>query len=126
MLFIRWSSVRRAAPAGADIHDVYVFTEPREAEIASRCCRSWVDEDTLTPSEVALGERILKAGIALFPKDAMLAAHYGNYLLDVMHTYNAGIAQMQVHMVSLHVSSSATEQQEPTALTLQCNCQLLL
>lgn len=84
------------APNGASIYDVYVFPEPREAEIASRCCRSWVDEETLTASEVALGERILKAGLALFPADAMLAVHYANYLLDVMNTYNAGVAQMQV------------------------------
>lgn len=75
---------------------MHVFREPGQAEIASRCCRSWVDEDTLTPSEVALGERILKAGLDLFPKDTMLAVHYANYLLDVMNTYNAGVAQMQV------------------------------
>ena len=38
-------------------------------EIVARCCRQWVDEDTLDNKALALAEQVLKAGMALLPKE---------------------------------------------------------
>ena len=32
---------------------IYKFEDPREVEIAGRCCRVWLDEDTLDDEAVA-------------------------------------------------------------------------
>lgn len=37
--------------------------DPREVEMVSRCCRVWVDMDTVDPDAAAMAERVLHAGM---------------------------------------------------------------
>lgn len=53
-------TLTRSAPPGARARDIHRFISPREVEIVARCCRVWIDVDTLNPDSVALAERVLK------------------------------------------------------------------
>jgi hypothetical protein len=75
---------------------IYKFTDPREVEIASRCCRVWVDEDTLDADAVLLAERIIKAGVSLLPHHPYMAIWWSSFLIDVQGSYQSGYGELQV------------------------------
>lgn len=50
---------RSAAPATPP-HEIYEFTDSRQAEILARCCRVWITRDCLDPECVHLAEAIIK------------------------------------------------------------------
>ncbi|GFH27264.1 PAS domain-containing protein, partial [Haematococcus lacustris] len=64
-------------------------------EIASRCCRHWVDEDTLEPDGVVLAERIISAGKLLMPHQPYMVIWYSSFLIDVQGSYQSGYAELQ-------------------------------
>jgi hypothetical protein len=43
-------------------YDIYEFTDSRQAEVLARCCRVWVDKETLDPHAIILAEAVLKVG----------------------------------------------------------------
>jgi hypothetical protein len=43
-------------------YDIYEFTDSRQAEVLARCCRVWVDKETLDPDAIILAEAVLKVG----------------------------------------------------------------
>jgi hypothetical protein len=48
------------------LKDVYKFADVYEVELASRCCRVWVDEDILDADAIALADTIIKVGGATY------------------------------------------------------------
>jgi hypothetical protein len=55
--------VRRAYDATdpkAKLKDIYKFTQEHQVEMLARCCRQWVDEDTLDEDAVRLAELVIK------------------------------------------------------------------
>ncbi len=52
---------------------IHTFRDPREVEIASRCCRVWVEHDILDDDAVLLAERIIKAGMQTLPRTPYLS-----------------------------------------------------
>ena len=63
------------AAAALDLRRVVRFASPRHVEVCARVMRVW-DEDDGRPDEaaVALGEFVLRCGLARFPGDAALLA----------------------------------------------------
>ena len=57
--------LRREASSESRSQDVYVLTDPRQVEILSRCCRVWVDRDTLDKDAVNLATKVSCEGRAL-------------------------------------------------------------
>jgi hypothetical protein len=41
-------------------HEVFEFTDSRQAEILARCCRAWVSRDVLDQEFVHLAEAVIK------------------------------------------------------------------
>ncbi|KAJ9519441.1 hypothetical protein QJQ45_023173, partial [Haematococcus lacustris] len=104
----------RDAPPGAKPHHLYRFTDAREVEILSRCCRCWVegDDELLDAAAVALAETVLKpsagavscghavpavlqAGLVMLSKDPMMVILYSSFLIDVQSSYQSGYTQLQ-------------------------------
>ncbi|KAL6762968.1 hypothetical protein V8C86DRAFT_516034 [Haematococcus lacustris] len=76
--------------------EVYEVTDSRQVEILARCCRVWVDRDTLDPEAVLLAETVLKCGIAQRPKDPFMIVLISSFLIDVQSSYQSGYSQLQV------------------------------
>jgi hypothetical protein len=60
--FFTGKSLRRfksAAPTDLP-HEVFEFTDSRQAEILARCCRVWVSRDALDQQFVHLAEAVIK------------------------------------------------------------------
>ncbi|PNH01578.1 Tiny macrocysts protein B [Tetrabaena socialis] len=73
----------------------YKFKDSREVEIAARCARRWLDEDTVDPEAMQLSEAIIKAGMVQMPNDALMIIIYSSFLIDVQGSYQSGYAQLQ-------------------------------
>ncbi|GFH17198.1 uncharacterized protein HaLaN_13777 [Haematococcus lacustris] len=86
----------REAPSDAKLHRVYPFTDPRQVEIASRCCRQWLDEDTLDEEAGRLAERIILAGKKLMPHQPYMTIWYSSFLIDVQGSYQSGYTELQL------------------------------
>ena len=84
------------AKPGTKTKFIYKFTDPREVEIVSRCCRKWNDEDTLDPEAVKLGDIVIRAGIQQLPNDPYMIILYSSYLIDVLGSYQSGYGQLQL------------------------------
>jgi hypothetical protein len=65
----------RDAEPGAKSKSIYRFTDVREVAIAARCCRQWIDEDTVELDAVTLSEQIIKAGMMQLPQDPRELPH---------------------------------------------------
>jgi hypothetical protein len=78
-------------------------------EIASRCCRVWVDEDTLDTPAVLLAERIIRGGVTLLPHDPYMAIWWSSFLIDVQGSYQSGYTALQA--CGLYVACSAVPSQ---------------
>jgi hypothetical protein len=50
---------KSAAPTDLP-HEIFEFSDSRQAEILARCCRVWVKKDVLDPDSVHLAEAVLK------------------------------------------------------------------
>ncbi|KXZ43615.1 hypothetical protein GPECTOR_85g345 [Gonium pectorale] len=85
----------RHAEPGNGPKTLYRFTDAREVEISARCCRRWVDEDTLEPEAVELSEAIIKAGMLQLPQDPQMIILYSSFLIDVQGSYQSGYTQLQ-------------------------------
>ncbi|KAL6757720.1 hypothetical protein V8C86DRAFT_1620236 [Haematococcus lacustris] len=86
---------REAGPE-VKLKKIHPFTDPRQVEIASRCCRQWLDEDTLEPDAVVLAERIISAGKLLMPHRVYMVIWYSSFLIDVQGSYQTGYAELMV------------------------------
>lgn len=70
-------------------------------EIIARCCRVWVDEDTVDQEAVQLAVRVMKAGMAQLPNDPYMILLYSSFLIDVQTSYQSGYTILQnVSMVA--------------------------
>lgn len=85
----------RDAPSDMKARKIHPFTDSREVEIASRCCRVWLDEDTLDEDAVSLAERIVRAGAALLPHEVYMSILWSSFLIDVQGSYQQGYAELQ-------------------------------
>jgi hypothetical protein len=74
---------------------IHKFRDPREVEIASRCCRKWIDDEALCPDGVRLAERIIKAGKQVMPSSPYMVLWYSSFLIDVQGSYQSGYAELQ-------------------------------
>jgi hypothetical protein len=52
--------VRREPDPKKKLKDIYKFQEVQQVEVLARCCRKWVDEDTLDPEAIKLADHIIK------------------------------------------------------------------
>ncbi|KAG2449443.1 hypothetical protein HYH02_005590 [Chlamydomonas schloesseri] len=85
----------RKAASDAKPKDTYAFLDIYEVEMASRVCRTPGRESgTQDEASVKLAERILKAGITLFPISAFAHILYSNLLIEVQTLYQAGQSQL--------------------------------
>jgi hypothetical protein len=90
-----WWYTCRAAPPDVKAKHIHKFKDPREVEIAARCCRKWLDEETLEQEGVRLAERIIKAGKQLMPASPYMVIWYSSFLIDVQGSYQSGYAELQ-------------------------------
>ncbi|PNH09214.1 Tiny macrocysts protein B, partial [Tetrabaena socialis] len=74
---------------------IYRFEDAREVEIAARCCRRWIDEDTPEPEAVAMSEQVIKAGMIQLPQDPYMIILYSSFLIDVQGSHQSGFTQLQ-------------------------------
>ena len=54
---------------------------PLQVEIVARCCRVWLDEDTLDPEAVRLAETIMRAGMTMMPNSPYMIVLYSSFLM---------------------------------------------
>ena len=64
-------------------------------EIVGRCTRLWIDEDTLVPDAVKMGDVIQKAGLNQLPTNAYMVILSSSFLIDVLGSYQTGHSQLQ-------------------------------
>ncbi|GFR50724.1 hypothetical protein Agub_g12981 [Astrephomene gubernaculifera] len=75
--------------------DIYEFIDMYEVEVVARVCRTPGQESgTQDEASVKLSERILKAGIVLFPNESYVHVLYSNLLIEVQTLYQAGQSQL--------------------------------
>ncbi|KAJ9517438.1 hypothetical protein QJQ45_016806, partial [Haematococcus lacustris] len=95
--FYRVTVVKRfqTARPGTKPKFIHRFTDARQVEVAARCCRQWVDLDTLEPGHVSLAEQIIKAGVAQLPKSTFMIVLYASFLIEVQSSFQTGYSQLQ-------------------------------
>ncbi|KAJ9530064.1 hypothetical protein QJQ45_023344, partial [Haematococcus lacustris] len=71
------------------------LVDARQVEILSRCCRTWIDADTLDEEAVALAETIMKIGMAQLPSNPYVILLYASFLIDVQQSYQSGYSVLQ-------------------------------
>ncbi|KXZ55417.1 hypothetical protein GPECTOR_3g69 [Gonium pectorale] len=69
--------------------------DPRDIEIASRCCRVWRDEYNLEPEAVNRANDLIKAGLAMFPSSAYMVLLHANFMIDVLGVSQSGNARIE-------------------------------
>src|SRR5690349_11737610 len=74
---------------------IYEFQDPREVEMVGRCCRAWLDMDTLEPDGVAVAERVIRAGKHMIPHSPYMAIWWSSFLIDVQGSYQSGYLELQ-------------------------------
>ncbi|GAX73347.1 hypothetical protein CEUSTIGMA_g800.t1 [Chlamydomonas eustigma] len=84
----------RRAPQGVKSKSIHKFGDAREVEMCARCCRKWIDDDTLDERAVDLAYRILKAGMEQLPGDAFMIILYSSFLIDVKKGYQSGLVEL--------------------------------
>ncbi|GFH31904.1 tiny macrocysts protein B, partial [Haematococcus lacustris] len=73
----------------------FILVDARQVEILSRCCRTWIDADTLDEEAVALAETIMKVGMAQLPSNPYVILLYASFLIDVQQSYQSGYSVLQ-------------------------------
>ncbi|KAG2497028.1 hypothetical protein HYH03_005031 [Edaphochlamys debaryana] len=85
----------KAAAPNAKPKEVFKFWDVYEVEHVARICRTPGKElDTQDEEAVQLAERILRAGIVLFPASAFAHILYSNLLIEVQNLNQAGQSQL--------------------------------
>ncbi|GIL80540.1 hypothetical protein Vretimale_16032 [Volvox reticuliferus] len=91
------AAISKAAAKGVPLQDIVVdlWTDPRDVEIASRCCRVWSDRNVLDKDAVARAQVFVKAGMALFPGNAFVSLVQANFMIDVLGVAQSGMRQVE-------------------------------
>ncbi|EFJ43613.1 hypothetical protein VOLCADRAFT_96265 [Volvox carteri f. nagariensis] len=91
------AAISTAAAKNAPLQDIVVdlWTDPRDVEIAVRCCRVWVDRNVLDKDAVARAQLYLKAGLALFPGNAFVVLLQANFMIEVLGVAQSGMRQVE-------------------------------
>ncbi|KAL6764360.1 hypothetical protein V8C86DRAFT_1584223 [Haematococcus lacustris] len=87
----------RKAPPSMEPRLIFKFTDAREVEILSRCCRVWdpLDEQAVDDAAVELAGVVLKAGLIQLPADPYMIILYSSFLIDVQSSTQSGFTQLQ-------------------------------
>jgi hypothetical protein len=88
--------VYRDAPEDARPSQLIAFHDARDVEIAARCCREWLDEDTLDPDVVPVCERIVYHGMQQLPRQAFATLLAASVQMDVKGSHYPGYEQLKV------------------------------
>ncbi|GIL60368.1 hypothetical protein Vafri_14969 [Volvox africanus] len=91
------AAISTAAEKGLPLQDVVenLWTNPRDVEIASRCCRVWVDRNGLDRDAVSRAQVFIKAGMELFPGNAFVSLVQANFMIDVLGVAQSGMRQVE-------------------------------
>ncbi|GAX78754.1 hypothetical protein CEUSTIGMA_g6191.t1 [Chlamydomonas eustigma] len=92
MVVEKFKNARKGTPS----YKVHEFSDSRDVEICARCCRKWIDKETLEPEAVQLAYTILKAGMSQLPNDSYMIILYASFLIDVKKGYQTGLAELNV------------------------------
>ncbi|GAX73349.1 hypothetical protein CEUSTIGMA_g802.t1 [Chlamydomonas eustigma] len=84
----------RCAVPGVKSKTIFKFTDPREVEICARCCRQWIDEDTLVEEGVDLALKIIKVGMEQLPGNADMIILYASFLIEVKGGQQSGLTEL--------------------------------
>jgi hypothetical protein len=57
----------RSATPTTPPHEIFEFSDSRQAEILARCCRVWISRESLDPECVHLAEAVLKVLLTIVP-----------------------------------------------------------
>lgn len=79
-----------------DLRAVYRFRDAAQVEMLSRVMRRWDEDGAPEPDAIALGEFILKCGMARFPGNAALLVALANVHLAAHHDGQAARTQLQL------------------------------
>ncbi|GLC73343.1 hypothetical protein PLESTF_001365300 [Pleodorina starrii] len=95
-----WWAARPAAKfrhlgPGVRLAKVHKFGSVQEVEVLSRVMRKFSTDGTVDEDAAALGETIIKAGMAAFPDSAFLLILHANFLLEVRKDGPASRTQLQ-------------------------------
>lgn len=72
-----------AAPPDATLKSIHRFRSVNAVGLVSRVVRRWDEEGVLVPAAADMGEKIIQAGLAVFPHDASLQIMYSSFQLHV-------------------------------------------
>jgi hypothetical protein len=73
------------------------FTDPREVEMAARCCRTWVGDLGLLDMEaVTKADRVTSAGMQHLPRSPYVATLRSAFLIDVHGSFQSGVKELRV------------------------------
>ncbi|KAG2433266.1 hypothetical protein HXX76_008334 [Chlamydomonas incerta] len=93
--FFRAMRAFRNSLDSANPKDVYKFWDIYEVEMVSRVCRTPGDvRGTQHVRMLKYTDRIIRAGIRLFPNSAYAHILYANFLIEVQSLYQAGQSQL--------------------------------
>ncbi|GFR51586.1 hypothetical protein Agub_g14007 [Astrephomene gubernaculifera] len=73
----------REVPDNTKLRKIHKFGEPEEVEVLARVMRRFNSDGLVFEESAALGETIIKAGMAVFPGHVGLLVLYANYLMEV-------------------------------------------
>ncbi|GLC42489.1 hypothetical protein PLESTB_001103800 [Pleodorina starrii] len=69
--------------------------EPRDIEIASRCCRVWKEPGTPDPEAVNKAHMLIKAGLEMFPHNSFMVLLHANFMIDVLGVSQSGSRRIE-------------------------------
>ena len=97
----RWRKRAASKFRGVDIDNtqlrrVHKFSSPHEVELLSRTMRQFDLDGVIQPEAAALGEVIIKAGLASFPTSPMLLILMANFKMEVQQDGPASRTLLQI------------------------------
>ncbi|KXZ55419.1 hypothetical protein GPECTOR_3g70 [Gonium pectorale] len=79
------------AKPGVPLEEVCrTINDPRDVEIAARCCRVWKDEYNLEPGAVSQAHEVIKAGLAMYPTSPYIVLLHANFMIDALGVSQSG------------------------------------
>jgi hypothetical protein len=91
-VLVLWTLLTRSATPEMLPHEIFEFTDSRQAEILARCCRVWVSRDVLDDEFVHLADAVIKVGLRCLLPPPPPAASTVPWMLAMLHCY-----QLYVH-----------------------------
>eukprot|EP00198_Chlamydomonas_reinhardtii_P005487 XP_001694823.1 predicted protein [Chlamydomonas reinhardtii] len=85
-----------ALEPGVKISKVHKFGDPMEVEVLARVMRQYNNDGDVTEEAAALGEKVVRAGMMVFPNNPTLLILYANFLLEVRKDGPAARTQLQL------------------------------